>query len=299
MKVKCQLCGTKFDLELNHNICPECAVYYRLDGVSGAHEDSSTHTELRDMYDSNSNNTIYNEEKYDHSEIHSMYNQGSVHTMYSNNENCGATFGEKLDLGSKPRKSINKVKVAIIAVEILAIIFCLLLPFMGMHTSKKKLEAQRITESSTVVPKFIGDKIQVGAYSIQVKDYYIDNSAYWNLPENYVVYAVSYKTQHEGTEYTSLYNSAQVYLETKDGIDISPLESYEAKKLMTQDRYEVVGNKVASYIKNDGGILYFVLKKDAKNYALCFNVFKCDQDDGYYKEMDTIYVMYLPELEVE
>lgn len=299
MKVTCQLCGTKFEQEVNRSICPECGAYYYVDGEVRIYDEDNTHSELKEAYDFNSDNTNYSKEKYSHSEIHERYDQNSVHTMYSNNENCGANFGEKLDAVKKTRKPINKVNAAIIAVEILAIIFCLLLPFMGMQTSKKKLEAQRITESSTVVPKFIDDKIQVGAYSIQVKDYYIDNSAYWNLPENYVVYAVSYKTQHEGTEYTSLYNSAQVYLETTDGIDISPLESYEAKRLMAQDRYEVMGNKVASYIKNDGGILYFVLKKDAKNYALCFNVFKCDQDDGYYKEMDTIYVMYLPELEVE
>lgn len=299
MKVTCQLCGTKFEQEVNRSICPECGAYYREDSEPRIYAEDNTHAELRDVYDSNSDNTIYSEEKYNHSEIHEKYDQNSVHTMYSNNENCGANFGEKLDLGSKPRKSINKVKVAIIAVEILAIIFCLLLPFMGVHSSKKKLEEQRITKMPTVVPTFIDNKIQVGAYSIQVKDYYIDNSAYWNLPENYVVYAVSYKIQHDGTKYSSLYNSVKVYLETVDGMTISPLESYDAKEFMTQDRYETMKDKTVGYIKNDGGILYFVLREDEKIYGLCFDVFECDQDDYNYKEMDTIYVMYLPELEVE
>lgn len=269
MKVKCQLCGTKFDLEWNHNICPECAAYYREDGA------------------------------YNHSEIHSMYDQNSVHTMYSNEENCGASFDETPKVGKKTRKPLNTAKKVIIALEIMTLIFCIIWPFIGIHTSKKMLEKQRITEKPTAVPKMIGEKIQVGDYSIQISDFYIDKENYWNLPDNYVVYAVSYKTTHQGDTYISLYRAVQVYLETSDGMTISPLESYDAKEFMNSDRYQTMEKNIGGYIKNDGGILYFVLKEDEDIYGLGFDVYECDQDDYHYKEMDTTYLMYLPELEVE
>lgn len=298
MKVKCQLCGTKFDLELNHNVCPECAAYYRVDGVSGA-DSNNTHMELREAYDTNSDNTIYDEEKYDHSEIHSMYDQNSVHTMYSNDENCGANFDEKTRIDKKTKKPLSTTKKVIIAIEIIALIFCIIWPFVGIHTSKKKLESQRVTEKPSAVPKMIDEKIPVGDYTIQISDYYIDKKEYWNLPDNYVVYAVSYKIEHDGATYTSLYNAVQPYMETPEGLTIIPLESYEAKEYMTEDRYKTMEKKVGGYIKNDGGILYFVLKEDEKIYGLGFDVYECDQDDYNYKEMDTTYLMYLPELEVE
>lgn len=34
MKVKCALCGTKFDLERNNSICPNCAYHHHVDGES-------------------------------------------------------------------------------------------------------------------------------------------------------------------------------------------------------------------------------------------------------------------------
>lgn len=34
MKVKCALCGTKFNLEANNSICPNCAFHYHVDGES-------------------------------------------------------------------------------------------------------------------------------------------------------------------------------------------------------------------------------------------------------------------------
>ncbi len=269
MKVKCQLCGTKFDLELNHNICPECAAYYRVDGT------------------------------YNHSEIHSMYDQNSVHTMYSNEENCGASFDETTKAGKKTRKPLSTTKKVIIGLEIMALIFCIIWPFVGIHTSKKMLEKQRITEKPTVVPKMIDEKIQVGDYTIEILDYYIDNENYWSLPENYVVYAVSYDVTHEGSTYISLYRAVQVYLETSEGMTISPLESYDIKEFITADRYQIMEKNIGGYIKNDGGILYFVLKEDEEIYGLGFDVYECDQEDYHYKEMDTTYLMYLPEMEVE
>lgn len=272
MKVKCQLCGTKFDLEVNHNICPECAAYYREDGIAGA---------------------------YDHSELHDMYDQNSVHTMYSDNQNCGASFDEKIVSDKKTRKPLSKIKMLIIALEILAIMFCVIWPFVGMHNSKKKLEQQRITEKPTVVPKMIDEKIEVGDYSIEIADYYIDNKDYWKLPDNYVVYAVSYKTKQSGSSYISLYRAVEAYLETSEGIIISPLESYDLREFMTADRYQTMESKAGGYIKNDGGILYFVLREDEEIYGLGFDVFRCDEEDYNYKELDTIYHMYLPDLEVE
>lgn len=266
MKVSCQLCGTKFDLELNHNICPECAAYYRVEEVSGVN-DSSAHTELKDAYDTNSNNTIYNEEK------------------------------PKVD--KKTGKPLSTTKKVIIGLEIIVLIFCIIWPFVGIHTSKKKLESQRITEKPTVVLKILDEKIQVGDYSVQISDYYIDKEAYWELPDNYVVYAVSYKTKHQGSSYISLYRAVQVYMETSDGRTISPLESYDVKEYMVNDRYETMEKKVGGYIKNDGGILYFVVKENEEIYGLVFDVYECDEDDYNYKEMDTTYLMYLPELEVE
>lgn len=253
MKVECQLCGTKFDQEVNRNTCPECGAYYHVDGAPRVYSEDNTH----------------------------------------------ASFREDIPLKHKPRKPINKVKTVIIAVEIIAIIFCIIWPFVGMYNSKKMLEKQRITEKPTVVPKMIDEKIDVGDYFIQISDYYIDKEEYWNLPDNYVVYAVSYKTKHQGSSYISLYRAVQVYLETSDGMTISPLESYEAKEYLIPDRYQTMENNIGSYIKNDGGILYFVLKEDEEIYGLCFDVYECDQDDYNYKEIDTMYLMYLPELEVE
>lgn len=299
MKVKCQLCGTKFDPEINHNICPECAAYYRVDDMPRAYDGESTHTELRDVYDTNSDNTVYSEEKYNHSDIHRMYDKNSVHTMYSDNQNCGASFDEKNTSVKKTRKPLSTAKKVIISLEIMALIFCVIWPFIGMYNSKKKLESQRITEKPKIVQKLIDEKIEVGDYSIQISDYYIDKEKYWNLPDNYVVYAVSYKTKHQGSTYISLYKAVQVYLETSDGMTISPLESYDAKEYMTSDRYQTMERNIGGYIKNDGGILYFVLKEDEEIHGLCFDVYECDQDDYYYKEMDTTYLMYLPELEVE
>ncbi len=269
MKVKCQLCGTKFDLELNHNICPECASYYRVDGVA------------------------------DHSELHSKYDQDSVHTMYSDNQSCGATFDDKLVSDKKSKKPASKVKLVIVALELLAIVFCIIWPFVGMNNSNKKLEQQRVTEKPAVVPKMIDEKIQVGDYSIEISDYYIDNKNYWKLPDNYVVYAVSYKIKQNGTTYTSLYRAVQVYLETSEGVTISPLESYDLREFMTSDRYQTMEKKLGGYIKNDGGILYFVVREDEEIYGLNFDVFRCDEEDYNYKELDTIYLMYLPDLEVE
>ncbi len=261
MKVTCQLCGTKFDYEVNRGRCPECAALYQ-----------------------NSDNTTYSEEEYDHSEIHKKYD-------------------EKIPLEKKQRiktrKNTSPVKRIVIALEILAIVFFIILPFVGMHNSKKKLEEQRIVEKPKAVPKMMDESIVVGSYSIQVKDCYIDKSSYWNLPENYVVYAVSYKTTQQGNTYTSLYSGVQVYLETPDGMTISPLGSYDAKEFMTGNRYETMERNIGDYIKTDGGILYFVLKENEDIYGLRFDVYECNEDDYNYKKMDTTYVMYLPEMEVE
>ncbi len=280
MKVTCQLCGTRYEYEINRGRCPECAALYQ-----------------------NTDNTGFSEEEFDHSQLHKSYDENSVHTMYSSNQECGASFEEKpvseKKRRTKIRNNVSPVKRVIVALEIVATVFFVVLPFIGMYNSKKKLEELRITEKPTVVPKMIDESVVVGSYTIQVKDYYIDKSSYWNLPDNYVVYAVSYKTTHQGNTYTSLYSGVQVYLETSDGMTISPLGSYDAKEFMTGDRYETMERNIADYIKSDGGILYFVLKENEDIYGLRFDVYECDEEDYNYKKMDTTYVMYLPEVEVE
>ena len=274
MKVKCQLCGTKFDLELNHNICPECAAYYRVEDTPRTYEESDT---VDDVVDTNL------EDDYD----------------YSPDEDINENGESALEPVNKSAKKLSKGNKVIIVIQLLLLVFFIALPFIGKNKSNEKLENQRIKEEVKVVPVFSEEEIRVGDYKISIFDYYIDNEAYWNLPDNYVVYAVSYRTKYVGSSYTSLYSSVDVYLETSDGKTIAPLSSYNARECMTDDRYHVMERKLGDYIKIDGGILYFVLKEDEEIYGLGFDVYKCDEEDSMYKEIDKIYHMYLPELEVE
>ena len=75
MKVSCQLCGKKFDLEANNYRCPECASHYHVDGEARKHVQDDYHVELKNTYDSNSDNTIYDESKYTYQDLHSQYDE--------------------------------------------------------------------------------------------------------------------------------------------------------------------------------------------------------------------------------
>lgn len=61
-KVKCSLCGKKFDLYANASVCPECGCHYHEDGeLSRSFEGSHEHGELHSHYDGGN----YNHGRYD------------------------------------------------------------------------------------------------------------------------------------------------------------------------------------------------------------------------------------------
>lgn len=282
MKVTCQLCGTKFYTEKNGGRCPGCASLYRKDGVG------VTYT-----YNQNLNCGEYDGD-YDEYEDDDYEYDPQMQEYYQNLRN---------EENKKWIRFKKVVKGILITIEVIIIIFFLLMPALGRGYSDLRLEEQSGVEKPPIVEAFRNKPIYVGDYEVTITNYYVDRKENWNLPDNYIVYAVEYESDFAGDEYDysgqSLYQLVEPYLETDGGPTITPIDSYHAGENMVYEKYKLIEDKVGDYIKFGGGILYYVVKEDESIYGLCFDTYTGRENDYNYRELDRIYFMEAPELEVK
>jgi len=312
MKVSCQLCGKKFDLEANNYRCPECASHYHVDGEARKHVQDDYHVELKNTYDSNSDNTIYDESKYRYQDLYNQYDEEEEDDDYVLNQDVVEQYRRLREAKAvKEAKTKKRVKTVVIVIEVIVIIFFIMMPFLGKGFSNLQLERQRIDTKPLIEEAYMNEVMPVGYYGVIVRRCYIDDSSRWKLPDNYVVYAVEYDTEENalnhgdelgepGNDRYNLPYIVKIYLETEDGPTIYPLGRYDAGEFMTKEAYKENIDDVAAFINYEGGILYFVVKEDEEIYGLCFDYYETpDASDENYMELVKVYLMTKIDWEVE
>lgn len=262
MKVTCQLCGTKFELENNDNRCPECAAYYHVDGMPRNYAKESTHQELKQVYDNNSNNTIYSEEAYSHATLHQRNHMESQHNMYKSSDSCGATF-DYGSSGKAKRKSVAGRVVLII--EIIILVVLVTLPFIGLHAGEERRNQQRTPEIVNVENISMEEELVIGNTTVDFGQVSVVDTSHWNMPKGYQIIELTYETDTDyGKSSTGndAYYLAEIYLKTTEGAYISALSSYDVQELSGLSYDEVYDMQIINSFGYDEGILYFLIRQD-------------------------------------
>ena len=287
MKVKCQLCGTKFDLEKNNSVCPECACHYHVDGESERSFSSSyEHDEIQDAYD-NSIRGMHDDDDNEFGEeqddiLHNIKSAetGSFSPHYTVNED-NTSFTKV-----KQVRSRSGIRNAIMGMEILAIVFLILLPFVGKYASNMKLENQRVDEEIIEETQSMFSGIDIGNHIITFTGLYEETDYNWELPDGYEVIVMAYHMEEKefDPDFTRYDTSCliEAYIITKEGKYIAPLESYNVKELIGDETVDTFEMSISDEFIYEDGIMFFVIKKGDYD-SVMFNLYTGDSE---YRQLD-------------
>ena len=299
MKVKCALCGTKFDLERNNSICPNCAYHYHVDGesqrsfegytnnysVNSGSEYKASYSEdsfakqqrrqekLKDLID----DMKYSYEKNTRSTSYDMHKEIKAATKIEKpfiNTNYNATLNAYRKNVSQSGNAINKnlskklnkllVGMILIAVTIGVAIFMLAIDYIENTKNKEESvvnEYEFIEDTPTYGPVHKNIGFDCGIFEIEEMEIVSDDV--WNTLEGYELVSMKYTFQPYGSYASDAAPCIDIFIVTHSGHYITPVQTYTLEDDSTIDIYEKVDGTytVCNDIYYEEGVMYYAVKK--------------------------------------
>lgn len=307
MKIRCSLCGKKYELSHNGAQCPECGQRnYSKDAPLGGAKTSSIQSALGGDLEERAAERFASDQTHmkahtdAHSDLHKMYDGGGHHVEepksfsphYSVNDNTSNNLGAKSPIklslggrgGQKPRTCAYYF-VMVVLIQIIAVLFMV----SGvMKTSLKDAQDKFATGDIISAEHELEDGYTYYFFDLfeytfaigSVEDNHDGDLVTWNIPEGYevVMYIFEYFTNQD--DYYGFYDEGdltEIYAVTKDGRYIQPLASYEAEELIAEDPYGSM-DLIVSDLGYQYGYICFLVKEDDIDYII-IDEYSSEADD--------------------
>lgn len=235
MKIKCEMCGKKFNIDEHNGICPKC----------GQKNYSMVESKEKNSKQPNVKKTDGNEAKPI----------------------------EIKPIKTKPIKTKkskrSKIYNIVTIIEVAIIIMLMAKPIIFKINLKNRIKENRTHEIVTETIKYD----DYGVATIRVDDCTIEITqcefpCEFILPEGYEIITYSYKyIDNEDYSYYDIGSLTEVYAVTEDGNYIKGLDSYNSSEYMEDDVVDY--NKlIENKMRSEDGLMCFLVKEGTFSYLI-------------------------------
>lgn len=283
VKVKCDLCGTKFDLQRNGSVCPNCAYHYHVDGESqrnfsshttshsnssyanyGSSSDGFAQDQMRqEKFETFIDDIKYNVEKNTTATSYDMHKDMK---KVSHNE---TVFTPRMSTYSSTNgtNKLNKALAVIVAIAV--ILFVVIIIMSIVMTESLSGDDETVVNEYEYVEKEptlgqVTDSIGFDCGIFEIEDMSYESEEFWNEVEGYCLLSMKFSFQAFGNYEGMIYESVDVYVVTNDGQYIEPVSTYSLRDTVSIDTYELVDGKynVCDDVYYNEGVMYFAVKPE-------------------------------------
>lgn len=282
MKIRCSLCGKKYELTHNGDQCPECGQRnYSKDAPRGVIEGPASQSAVGGDLDDRvaeryaSVETHMNFHADTHSNLHKQYDGDGHHVStpksfsphYTVNED-NTSHTNRPSANQKPRTCAYYI-VMVMLIQIIAVFFMV---SGGIKSSIKDSYDKNSVYNIDTVEHELDDEynyyyLDLFDYTFAIgcmEDNYDEELMTWDIPEGYEVSIYIFEYFVEEDDYYGFYEEGdltEIYAVTKDGRYIQPLASYEAEELVVDDPFDSM-DFVVSDLGYQYGYLCFLVEED-------------------------------------
>ncbi|MBQ8412762.1 MAG: hypothetical protein IJX12_04035 [Lachnospiraceae bacterium] len=305
MKIKCELCSKKFDVNKHDGVCPKCGQKnYVMNEGSASNIDITKPSPMPQVTQTQS--VVQDHHEKLHQEIHKQY-EGQGHIVQPKKEfsphymvNVNNTSYEKAKEQKNPKIKLSvkdTIRIAVTICELLIVVG--LVAYLVTRENKNNEEGtengETYGESYDEEYSYRDDndffRFKAQGYDVglmEVEKYYGEDTLSFKTPEGYelVSYVYTIDVEEGDFDYYNLWQITQVYMMTTEGICVEPM-TYSAVSEWLEKDSRGIADMIDNEIFERQGILTFLIKEGTADHLIVDTY----EGDCYERTLKQRYIM--------